>query len=282
MTKTPAIFMLTDFGTTDSYVGIMKAVISGIAPNSAVHDLNHHVRPQDVRHGAFELLISFPYLPSGAVVCAVVDPGVGSSRRAIACEVLTTAGKTLYFVLPDNGLLSYVLQDDGCKELVQSVALENKDYWFNAPNHVVSHTFHGRDIFSPVAAHIAAGISFSELGSPVLKSELEWIDFPDIQEDKDRFIAKVIHTDTFGNLITNLKVKDLYLHKAKEDYRILIKNTRIEGISKNFADVAIGEAVAYIGSSGFLEIALRNGNAKDYFQTDTIEVLTKVSSKTKK
>ena len=260
MTKTPAIFMLTDFGTTDSYVGIMKAVISGIAPQSAVHDLNHHVRPQDVRHGAFELLISYPYLPSGAVVCAVVDPGVGSSRRAIACEVLTTAGKTLYFVLPDNGLLSYVLQDGRCKELVQSVALENKEYWFTTPSHVVSHTFHGRDIFSPVAAHIAAGVSFGELSSPLLKSELEWIDFPKVQENDGSFTAQIIHIDTFGNLITNLKGTSLT--KAKENYQIQIADTLINGISNNFADVEVGEAVAYVGSSGFLEIAVRNGNAK--------------------
>jgi len=224
MSNAPAIFLLTDFGTTDSYVGIMKAVITGIAPDSAIHDLNHHVRPQDVRHGAFELLISYPYLPNGAIVC---------------------------------------------------ISLDNQNYWFNAPKHVVSHTFHGRDIFSPVAAHIAAGIPLNELGSTLTNSEPVTLDFPKVQEDSDKYIAQIIHIDTFGNLITNFRGHNLT--KDTSEYAVHIKNTVIPGISKNFTDVENGASVTYIGSSGFLEIAIRNGSAYKHYYNQNFDSLSKIT-----
>ncbi len=249
----PTIALLTDFGLQDTYVGVMKGVIQTIAPNAAVIDLTHEVPPQDVRAGAFHLLVSYRYFPAGTCFCAVVDPGVGTTRRPIAVAVRTAEDTAYTFVLPDNGLLTPILDES---EVVQAVVLDTPRY--HLPN--VSHTFHGRDIFAPVAAHLAAGVPISDVGTPLPLHELVRIEWPHPQPSADGWLATVVHADHFGNLITNLRAEDLL--PDERNWLIATGPVQIQGISRTFGDVAPGMPVAYIGSSGFLELAVRQGNAR--------------------
>src|SRR3954451_17554392 len=182
---TRPIFFLSDFGLADTYVGIVKAVILGIAPEARIVDLTHDVPPQDVRAGAFAMLTAAPYLPEDAVVLAVVDPGVGTARRPIAVQ----AGRRT-LVGPDNGLLSWVV--DAASE---AVVLDRPRFWLPT----VSATFHGRDLFGPVAAHLARGVPLTEIGSP--GGPLQTIPFPAVRretgEDGETVAVhgEVIHVD---------------------------------------------------------------------------------------
>jgi S-adenosyl-L-methionine hydrolase (adenosine-forming) len=239
---------MTDFGTRDSYVGVMKGVIAGIAPGVATIDLTHEIRPQDVAHAAYTLSVSVPYFPNGTLFCCVVDPGVGSARRAVAVEI-----GPWRFVLPDNGIVTHLLAR---WEVKQAVALSNPQY--RLPH--VSRTFHGRDIFAPAAAHLAAGVSLAALGEVVAPETLCRLELPQVRRVGRALVATVIHIDHFGNLITNLTQAQL---AAEKQWRIEVHGTglALSGLGSTFADVPEGEAVAYIGSDGFLEIAVRNGNA---------------------
>ena len=158
--RQPLITLLTDFGSRDSYVGVLKGVIAGICPKAAVVDLTHAVPPQDIRAGAFQLLVACPYFPAGSVHLAVVDPGVGTDRPLIAVEA---GGHS--FVGPDNGLLRWIVERLA-GDSWRAVELTEPRYWL-APASEVSHTFHGRDVMAPMAAHLAAGVALERLGSPV-------------------------------------------------------------------------------------------------------------------
>lgn len=244
----PPIVLLTDFGTHDSYVGVMKGVISQIAPQASVIDLTHSIRPQDVAHAAYTLHISVPYFPPGSVFCCVVDPGVGSARRAVAVE----AGDWR-FVLPDNGILTWVLERWPTH---QAVLLANPRYRLPQP----SATFHGRDIFAPAAAHLATGTPLEAFGAPVPIDTLRHLELPATRQEPNRLAGRVIHIDHFGNLITTITEA----HLARNyDWRIVVEGTPVvlPGVATTFADVAPGQPVAYIGSDGFLELAVRDGNA---------------------
>lgn len=249
-----SIVLLTDFGTRDVYAGVMKGVISGIAPAARIVDLTHQVAPQDVRAAAAALLFAHRYFPSGSIFCCVVDPGVGTARDAVALELVAGQG-VLTVVCPDNGLITPLATSVG-----RAVVLD--DPAFHLP--AASATFHGRDIFAPAAAHLAAGVPLGSLGSRMDPSRLVRLDWPRPRRAGNGWRAAIIHVDHFGNLITNLEGAELT--GPAEQWRVRLGTRTIEGIRPTFAQVAVGEGVAYVGSSGYLELAIRQGNAAAEWQ----------------
>ena len=259
---TRPVFFLTDFGLTDTYVGVVKAVILSIAPQARIHDLTHGIAPQDVRAGAYALLTAAPYLPRDAVILAVVDPGVGSSRRPIAVQVGRRA-----FVGPDNGMSSWALRslgamdDDGAlvesteHGTVSAVVLDRRAFWL--PHQ--SATFHGRDIFGPVAAHLANGVRLANLGTPT--DQMEPISFPAVTRISapdgtvQSVHGEIIHADQFGNLISNIRVEDV-----PPDPVVIVSGHTVRGLAAHYQS-ADGPLLALIGSGGFLEVAAPNGSA---------------------
>lgn len=246
------IVLLTDFGMDDVYVGVMKGVIAGIAPQCSVVDLTHGIRPQDVAEAAYRLDAGYPYFPSGTIFCCVVDPGVGSERRAVVVQ----AGSCV-FVAPDNGLLTPVLHRE---KFGLAVQLDRPEFFLPA----VSFTFHGRDVFAPVAARIAAGMAPEELGSIVDIADLVLL--PDMEPVAvpGGWRARVMTTDRFGNLLTNCPAA-----LAQQARRICVGDVCVERLHRTFSDVPAGAPVAYIGSGGMLELAVNGGNAARDWQVAT-------------
>ena len=250
------ITLTTDFGLADGYVGTMKGVILGIAPTAIVVDISHDIlppSPQDwgargVREAAYTLYAAYPYFPQGTIHVVVVDPGVGSERRAIA---LRTPQAT--FVAPDNGVLSYVVAGERVEEIVH---LTNPRYHLSP----ASCTFHGRDIFAPAAAHLARGIPLAELGQPLAEIIVFPLPRPQARPD-GAIVGQVIHVDRFGNLITSITATDLADHSLLGASVIEIKGQSIRGIASNYAEVATGKLLALVGSSDRLEIAVSGGSA---------------------
>lgn len=241
----PFISLLTDFGLQDPYVGIMKGVILGIAPQARLIDLSHEIPPQDVAAARFALMTAYPYLPSGTIHLAVVDPGVGSSRRAVAIQT-----ETGFLVGPDNGLFSGVLAQTPA---LAAVELNRPRYW-RTPS--PSRTFHGRDIFAPTAAHLANGIPLAELGDPLDVAELVRWDWPQPQEEPDGGRGVIQSIDRFGNGITTLPGNWV----EGRNWRAWIKGITIRSAA-TFAEGSEGELLALVGSSGWVEIAQNRGNA---------------------
>ena len=255
---TPLLVFTTDFGLSDSYAGVMKGVALGINPEVRLVDLTHQIAPQNVFQGAFALGVSYRYFPTHAVHVAVVDPGVGTSRRPVLLE--TPGGS---FVAPDNGLLSRVLDDylpdssvpSGPVELpttVRSFHLTNPEYWL----HPVSSTFHGRDVFTPVAAHLSLGVAPQSLGEPT--GFLEYLPIPQPRMDAGRIRGEIIYSDTYGNLISSIPQT---LIEGRAIGEIRIKGRAIARLSRTFNDGPASGLVALVGSHGYLEVAVPNGNA---------------------
>jgi S-adenosylmethionine hydrolase len=242
------ITLTTDFGLTDGYVGTMKGVILGIDPTVTIVDISHDIAPQDVREAAYTLYAAYPYFPRSTIHVVVVDPGVGSERRAIA---LRTPRAT--FVAPDNGVLSYVVAGETVEEIVD---LTNPRYHLSP----VSYTFHGRDIFAPAAAHLARGIPLAELGEPLTEMITFPLPRPHVRPD-GTIVGQVIHVDRFGNLITSIVSKDLADHPLLREGDIEIKGQSIQGIANSYAEGTPGKLLALIDSSGHLEIAVSGGSA---------------------
>ena len=241
----PPIAMMTDFGLSDGYVGAMKGVILDILPWVQVVDVTHEIAPQNVRQAAFVLQMVAPFFPKATVFLVVVDPGVGTRRRAIA--VFTDRG---VFVGPDNGVFSWIFQHRKVYEIRE---LANPSYM----RAQVSATFHGRDIFAPFAAHIAAGVPASSIG-PVIHDPVS-IDLPEPQAHADgHIVGEVIHIDAFGNLITNIREEHLAEGKS---WRFEIAGESIDDFCRAYGFAQEGQLVALIGSLGYLEIAVRNGHA---------------------
>jgi S-adenosylmethionine hydrolase len=243
------ITLTTDFGLEDAYVGIMKGVILGINPAATIVDLCHAIPPQDVRAAAFLLHTAWRYFPPGTIHVVVVDPGVGSQRRAIAVNVGTAT-----FLAPDNGVLSYVLA--GMEEQrAQAVHLTNQWYWLSR----VSATFHGRDIFAPVAAHLCLGVPLVELGEPLPLGELVTFPLPLPEHPGDGgWVGHVVHIDHFGNLVTDLEPGAIGDAQA---VTIEVGGQHIVGLRRTYKEGTPGEPMALIGSSGRLEIAVPGGQA---------------------
>jgi hypothetical protein len=234
----------------------MKGVIAKLAPAANVIDLSHEVAPQHLQEAAYILLSAYRYFPSGTIFCCVVDPGVGSTRRGLAVRARLQNSDYL-FVCPDNGLLTPIFQN---AETIQAVSLDKPQFQLENP----SATFHGRDIFAPVAAHLAADVALDALGSSLNPSTLIQLDWPQVSYQDNCWHAQILHVDHFGNLISNLSAERL--EPPFERYQLSLGNVTINGIKRTFADVAVGEAVAYMGSSGFLELAIRQGDAAKAWQ----------------
>jgi S-adenosylmethionine hydrolase len=243
------ITLITDFGLRDGHVGAMKGVVRSIASSVEIVDISHHVPPQDVRHAGFVLMTAYAYWPAGTIHVVVVDPGVGTRRRAVA--VCTGMG---IFVAPDNGVLSYVLARE---EVVAAVALTNAAYW----HHPVSPSFHGRDIFGPAAAHLACGVPLAELGERIAPESLITFSVLVPYRHLDGHItAHVQHIDRFGNCTTDVPGEWL---QASSHWRFEAGGQTVDRVGMTFGDVEEGELVAIVDSTGYVAIAVRNGNAAE-------------------
>jgi len=247
------ITLTTDFGDKDGYAGVMKGVILGIDPRAVIVDITHQIDPQDLVQAAFSIRSSFRYFPSGTVHVVVVDPGVGTGRAVVAFEL---AGHI--FLGPDNGVFSLVRSEEEMRWLV---AVDNPDLF----HHPVSDTFHGRDIFAPVAAHIQNGVSPDQLGLPMNPADMVALDYsPPRVLNKKEITGQIIDVDRFGNLISDIDA-DLIgsLPRVQSNRSVIVRlgNHRIDGLATTYQNSRPGSFVAYIGSRGFLEIALNQGNA---------------------
>ena len=238
------ITLSTDFGIRDNFVGVMKGVIYSINPTARIVDISHSIPPQNINAGAFILHTSYFHFPPGTIHVLVVDPGVGSDRRILAVQA-----NSHFFIAPDNQILKYIFYKN---ETLTVIDVLNKRYF----SQDVSRTFHGRDIFAPVAAHLSNGIPIQALGDVITDFDRGEISSPNISGNKT--IGTIIHIDVFGNLITNIKEKDL----TKKLFSIKAGSIIFEKLSNSYTEVKIGEPLAIIGSSGYLEIAVRNGNAQ--------------------
>jgi len=272
------IALLTDFGLDDAYVGVMKGVIFNICPQARLIDLCHTIQPQQVRQAAFVLANGYRYFPAGAIFLVVVDPGVGSSRKAIVVE----AGGYV-FVAPDNGVLSYAL--NGIEDY-NAIELTNRAYQLAEK----SSTFHGRDIFAPAAAYLASGVNFETLGQSV--REIVALSQPTLSVSADGFVGEVIRIDHFGNIITS--IGRLYwtsetsvqadiafganmwnIVSFPDEFTISLHGSTLNDLHHTYANVQMGELLALINSDGFLEIAVRCGNAAETLDVhvgDPVEV----------
>jgi S-adenosylmethionine hydrolase len=238
----PLITLTTDFGVNHSYVAQMKGVILSIAPSASIIDITHAIAPQDIFGGALTLADSAAWFPPETIHVAVVDPGVGTSRRAIAARI----GEH-WFVAPDNGLLTGVLR--GTSAAATMYYLENRTYFLPT----VSPTFHGRDIFSPVAAHLSLGVRGEEFGPPV--ERLVELDWPTSELSHDQLRGQIIAIDAFGNLISNITRDDVHAWRPRGPIDIHCAGEIIHGITETYGLHDGGQLIALFGSSGRLEIA---------------------------
>jgi len=250
MTTQRILTLLTDFGERDIYVGVMKGVIAQINPSLTVIDLTHQIPPQNVIAARFNLMSAYAYFPPATVHIAVVDPGVGSQRRAIAIQL-----ENGFLVGPDNGIFSGVLATDSA---IAVVVLDNPIYWRNS---TPSATFHGRDIFAPIGAHLASGVPLEELGSPLPVTDLIEASLPACTHENGRIVGVIQYIDHFGNLVTNIPGRDV----AGKPWWIELGAYQIPG-QQTYIDAAIGSEVALVGSHGWLEIAINGGNAQVQLQ----------------
>ncbi len=231
------ITILTDFGNQDPYVGIMKGVILNIFPSINLVDISHDIPSFSIKHAAFSLFSYYRYFPEGAVHLVVVDPGVGSFRKAIVVE----AGNR-YFVLPDNGIITYVWNHE---EKKKAYILENEKYFLKP----ISNTFHGRDIFSPVAAYTAKGVNIEEFGSPLKAPFL--LPPLTLKKEKSSILGEIIYIDKFGNAVTNIE-KGLI---SKNVSCIKVKDFCIKRILRYYGEAEKGEKFGIFGSMNFLELS---------------------------
>jgi S-adenosylmethionine hydrolase len=239
------ITLTTDFGLSDAFVGIMKGVILRIAPDVQIVDITHDIRSYDISEGIFVVNSAYRYFPAGTIHVVVVDPGVGSSRRAIAAS-----GRNQYFIGPDNGVLSGVLEGDPNASVYE---ITNKSLF----EHPVSRTFHGRDIFAPTAAHLARGTPIESVGERITDFIIKPLPQPR-PAGADRLLASVLRIDKYGNIITNLRARDLH-----EGFSLRVAGLDITQLCHSFSESHRGEFFAIEGSAGFIEIALSQGSAAD-------------------
>ncbi len=265
MTQSPCIALLTDFGTSDSYVGTMKGVMFAICPQARLIDITHAIQPQNVRQAAYVLSTAYRHFPPHTVFLVVVDPGVGTAREPMAVQ--TSHG---VFVAPDNGVLSYVL---ALVETQRAVVLQNPDY--RLPN--ASHTFHGRDIFSPAAAYLANGVPIDALG-PALSAPVRLPD-PLLVIGDSVVQGEVLHIDHFGNIITSigrldwldartLRLDPQFGTRAPTQFSvdapsstITVNDQPLQTIRATYGAVPVRTLTALVGSSGQLEIGMNQGHA---------------------
>jgi len=259
------ITLTTDFGLKDGNVGVMKGVILAIAPEVQIVDLSHQISAQNILEAAFILHRAAPYFPDDTIHVVVVDPGVGTDRRPLAARL-----GPQYFVGPDNGLITLWLIHIEEKGLTaEFFHLDQPQYWLDE----VSHVFHGRDIFSPVAAHLASGVLLRELGTAITNPVR--LEFPHPERTPNGWRGEVVYLDSFGNIATNLRFEHL---KEQQVTTVLLDSVRITKMVSAFGDCPPGELVVLYSSTGNLIISEVNGNAAQRLCVkvgDTIEVIVK-------
>jgi len=253
----PVITLLTDFGTKDPYVAEMKAVIVSICPEAQIIDISHQIEKFNIRMGAFTLASAAPYFPEKTIHVAVVDPGVGTKRRPIIVET-----RRFFYVGPDNGVLMLSAQKEGIRHVCQ---ISNPMFMLSK----VSKTFHGRDIFAPAAAYLAKGKLPLEFGPEIRDYVVPEFAKPEIRGKT--LLGEVVHIDDFGNIVSNISVEDLKKIGAKENRFLSVKfKEKLFHLRfcSTYGDVAANQALALVGSHGFLEFSVNQGNAAKKFKVE--------------
>ncbi len=263
------IALLSDFGYQDHYAGVMRGVIAGLAPGAQVIDISHGIPPQNLTAGALALRESWRFFPPTTVFIVVVDPGVGTSRRALAIE--TRSGARL--VGPDNGVLWMAAEQAGIRRAVE---VKNQSYFLPFQ----SSTFHGRDVFAPVGAHLHNGVRLPQLG-PVV-SDMVQLSLPEVVNRDDELAGVIVYVDTFGNLVTNLGRAQVEALEARFPTRRLLVRIRDDApvvLARTYGDVPRNTPLALFGSFEMLEIAVREGNAAQRFAAGAgVEVRVRAES----
>jgi S-adenosylmethionine hydrolase len=262
--KNSIVTLLTDFGIKDHYVASIKGVILSINPRCLLIDITHQLNSHDIEEGTFILASAYSYFPKGTIHLCVVDPGVGGSRKPI---LLVT--RNYFFVGPDNGLFTLVLQREKVKQIV---AITEKKYFLPK----VSRTFHGRDVFAPVAAHLSLGVKPSAFGYEINYLNKLRVQKPIVKEGK--LLGEILHIDAFGNLISNIDEEKLFRFIQNKPFSIQAGKGLISGLKKAYWEGKKGELIALFGSGGFLEISAREGNAQKMLKVkkgDPIWISTK-------
>lgn len=244
----PIITLTTDFGLSDHFVGVMKGVILGIQPAAEVIDISHGVQPYQITDGAFTIAQAYRYFPAKTIHVVVIDPGVGSARRPLLAEM---AGQ--YFVAPDNGVLSMIF----AREQPKVRHITNERYFL----HPVSRTFHGRDVFSPVAAHLAAGVKSADFGKRIEDYIRASFDKP-AQTGQHIWTGIILKADHFGNLVTNFHI-DQFPGLRTHAFSLKVGLQSINRLALTFSECAPGELCSIVGSSGYLEVAAGQGSAAE-------------------
>ena len=237
------ITLTTDFGDADPYAGILKGVILNIFPYAKVVDITHNISPQDIWQANWTLESSYHYFPHGTIHLCVVDPGVGSGRKLILVET-----RNYFFIGPDNGIFTSILEKE---EVINIIELTEKKYWLSD----ISQTFHGRDIFAPVAAHLAKGISTKDFGKSLQKEDLIKLQSNNFIKNEKGCAGIVKHIDRFGNIITNIPDSNL-----PDKISGKFKNTDFKGLVLNYSEAEPNKLSAIKGSSGYLELFINKGN----------------------
>jgi len=242
------ITLTTDFGLKDAYVASMKGVILGKNPDAKIVDISHEIYPQDIKQATLVLSAAYPYFPEGSIHVVVVDPGVGSDRRILCLKT-----KKAIFLAPDNGILAPIIERE--KDAVLRV-VQNERFFLKS----VSATFHGRDLFAPVAAHLSTAQVFKDLGP--LATGYERHGYPDPVLRQDVIEGEIIYIDRFGNLISNIEISH-FGHRKVPPCDVTLGKHKIERSVTYYAEAKKDEIVALINSSGYVEIALRDGSARN-------------------
>jgi S-adenosylmethionine hydrolase len=241
------ITLTTDFGTHDWFVGTMKGVISRLAPRTQVIDLSHEIPAGAIRTGAFALTAAYSFFPKKTVHLAIVDPGVGTGRRAIGIET-----SNYFFVGPDNGLLSWAVASEGIKAVH---SLDNGRYFLPQ----LSATFHGRDLFAPVAAHLSSGVPLRKMGRHL--KEFNRLPWPEAKQSRHGIAGEILYIDRFGNGITNIPSHLLPSQAGR--LKIVLRRRHVCPVAPSYNAVPPQCPLGVVGSSGFLEIAINGGNAAE-------------------
>lgn len=263
------ITLTTDFGLHDHYVGVMKGVILSRTPEARIVDLSHAVHAHDVRQAAWLIAANYRYFPPGSIHVLIVDPGVGSGRRIIMLSV----GEH-YFLAPDNGLLSLVVQE--AHDDIKCFEVKRPDLYLKP----LSQTFHGRDIFAPLAAYLAKSNSIYNIGPGLDPSRLVSLNLPSpvIDCDRKQIAGGIIDIDHFGNIITNIKTDHINKLAANPaEVLVTLGNRSLTGITASYDSVPAGRPLLILNSGSYLEIAVNQGRADDYFQIGpTAKILLQV------
>jgi len=258
---TRIITLTTDFGLRDPYVAEMKAVILGICSGAVIVDITHEIEKFNIRMGAYVLASAAPYFPKGTIHVAVVDPGVGTQRRSLLLQ--TQQG---FFIGPDNGVLILAAEKQGITSIH-----EIKNPKLRLPH--VSNTFHGRDVFAPAAAHLANGVSPADFGPEI--HEIVKPEFAKVAFSKGALTGEVLHVDGFGNIITNISEEELAHFRIEDSINVEVANCKTKlKLDRTYAETKPKQALALIGSQGYVEIAVNKGNAAEKFQAKPGDKIT--------